>query len=70
MDTITIETYTLILKHEFEFPGAGKSEIDQPIVIKYASPVYEKLQHSNSVIINEMLRKLEHEVLYRLSKED
>ena len=65
-----VETYTLILKHEFEFPGGEKSEISQPIVIKYANPFSEKLHYSSSVLINEMLHKLTHEVLCRLSQED
>lgn len=68
MDTMSHELYTLTLSHEWVCPDGSKVQMSPPIKASYV-----KLNENGvpqSVLVNEMLHKLEDYVLREAAKEN
>lgn len=55
---IAIEKYTMILKHEYEFPDGTVSVIDPPVQTTFSSIDPDRSQSKRYVIINRMIEQM------------
>ena len=68
MDTMSHELYTLTLSHEWVCPDGSKVQMSPPIKVSYVQ--LKENGVPQSVLVNEMLHKLEDYVLREAGKEN
>ena len=61
------ETYTLILKHDYEMDGEVWSRIDEPLIVKYCT---DRTITGTGILINRMFDEMKHEVLKRAERRE
>ena len=62
---MSIEQYTLILKHEMVDEVFGKVQLEEPLILSHA---FDRRFCGSSVVLNEMIDHFKHEVLKKVSE--
>lgn len=61
---LTFEAYTLVLKHSI-WDGGEEHELEEPIAVRC---MYDKTFGNPTIMINEMMDKMKHELLLRCAR--
>ena len=61
---MTFESYTIILRHEFEYNDGNRFEIEPPLVLKHC---YDRAYGCSGIVLNRMFDEMKHEALKRIT---
>ena len=64
---MTFEGYRITLEHFYVTDDQKKSPIDLPVVVQV---VYDRTFSCTPIVINEMIRRMEHELLVRMKESE
>lgn len=68
LKTLSFERYRLIFKHEYIDSDGEAHAIEEPLVINY-NKIANLYNTSSSIVINDMIDKLKHELLAKISED-